>query len=59
MIKVLKADHIDGLLWEGRDMMYERILVPMDGSKNAHAALMEATKLAKELGSKLLSLIHI
>lgn len=53
MIKVLKADHIDGLLWEGRDMMYERILVPMDGSKNAHAALMEATKLAKELGSKL------
>lgn len=33
--------------------MYERILVPMDGSKNAHAALIEATKLAKELGSKL------
>ncbi|MCH4123590.1 MAG: universal stress protein [Levilactobacillus sp.] len=33
--------------------MYERILVPMDGSKNAHAALLEATKLAKELGSKL------
>jgi nucleotide-binding universal stress UspA family protein len=25
----------------------------MDGSKNAHAALLEATKLAKELGSKL------
>ncbi|MFC6290859.1 universal stress protein [Levilactobacillus angrenensis] len=33
--------------------MYERILVPMDGSKNAHAALLEAIKLAKELGSKL------
>ncbi|MFC6207023.1 MULTISPECIES: universal stress protein [Levilactobacillus] len=33
--------------------MYERILVPMDGSKNAHAALVEATNLAKQLGSKL------
>ncbi|MFC6259355.1 universal stress protein [Levilactobacillus fujinensis] len=34
-------------------MMYERILVPMDGSKNAHAALVEATKLAQKLGAKL------
>ncbi|MDT6981241.1 universal stress protein [Levilactobacillus zymae] len=33
--------------------MYERILVPMDGSKNAHTALVEAIKLAKKLGSKL------
>ena len=33
--------------------MYERILVPMDGSKNAHAALVEAIKLAQKLGSKL------
>ncbi|MGQ4558201.1 universal stress protein [Levilactobacillus hammesii] len=33
--------------------MYERILVPMDGSKNAHKALVEATKLAQKLGSKL------
>jgi len=33
--------------------MYERILVPMDGSKNAHAALVEAIKLAQKLGSEL------
>lgn len=33
--------------------MYERILVPMDGSKNAHAALMEAIRLAQKLGAKL------
>lgn len=33
--------------------MYDRILVPMDGSKNAHAALVEAIKLAQKLGSKL------
>lgn len=33
--------------------MYERILVPMDGSKNAHTALVEAIKLAQKLGSKL------
>lgn len=34
-------------------MMYKRILVPMDGSKNAHAALDEAIKLAQKLGAKL------
>lgn len=33
--------------------MYERILVPTDGSKNAHAAVTEAIALAKVLGSEL------
>lgn len=31
--------------------MYDRILVPLDGSENANAALREAVKLAKKLGS--------
>jgi len=33
--------------------MYKSILVPTDGSKFADAAVEEAAKLAKELGSKL------
>ncbi len=33
--------------------MYDKILVPIDGSENADAALTEALKLAKKLGSSL------
>lgn len=38
--------------------MYQRILVPVDGSDTSRAALQEAIRLAKQLGSKL-KLVHV
>jgi len=38
--------------------MYQRILVPVDGSSTSNLALQEAIKLAKHMGSRL-ELVHI
>lgn len=38
--------------------MYQRILVPVDGSDTSRTALQEAIKLAKQLGAKL-KLVHV
>jgi len=38
--------------------MYSKVLVPVDGSYASNLALMEAIKLAKSMGSKLL-LLHV
>jgi nucleotide-binding universal stress UspA family protein len=38
--------------------MYQRILVPVDGSETSRAALQEAIKLAKQLGARL-KLVHV
>lgn len=38
--------------------MYQRILVPVDGSDTSRAALQEAIKLAQQLGSRL-KLVHV
>lgn len=38
--------------------MYQRILVPVDGSETSRAALLEAIKLAKQLGARL-KLVHV
>ena len=38
--------------------MYSRILVPVDGSPTSNAGLVEAIKLAKQLGSRL-RLLHV
>jgi nucleotide-binding universal stress UspA family protein len=39
--------------------MYERILVPVDGSDTAKRGLLEAIRLSKALGGSVLRLVHI
>jgi nucleotide-binding universal stress UspA family protein len=39
--------------------MYERILVPVDGSETAKRGLLEAIRLSKALGGSILRLVHI
>ncbi len=39
--------------------MYQRILVPVDGSDTARRGLMEAIGLSKALGGSILRLVHI
>jgi nucleotide-binding universal stress UspA family protein len=39
--------------------MYERILVPVDGTESARRGLLEAVRLSKALGESMLRLVHI
>jgi nucleotide-binding universal stress UspA family protein len=41
------------------EAMYERILVPVDGSDTAKRGLLEAIRLSKALGGSTLRLVHI
>jgi nucleotide-binding universal stress UspA family protein len=44
--------------WKWEQSMYQRILVPVDGSETSRVALQEAIKLASRLGARL-KLVHV